>query len=90
MSEIARPLLAGDKPRWSFSNLRADLLTRVAPGESITELPETRFLNDQDEHELVVLCHMFRNGSLLARGYIEKIMGLPTGSDKNMKLPLNR
>lgn len=39
----------------------------------------------ENDQETVILVSYVRSGNTLSRGYIEKITGLVTGSDTNMK-----
>ena len=67
----------------------------VEPSEEcpqITQLPKMRYLTDMSEEidqETVILASYPRSGNTLLRAYLEKMMGLVTGSDCDIEKKLN-
>jgi len=76
----------------TFSEFKKDLLSKDVEG--IDKLPEIKFLDAEAEESLdqdtVMMASFPRSGNTLLRGYLEKIMGLTSGSDTDIKAALNR
>ena len=45
------------------------------------QLPPKQFLDEKSMHDTIILTSFPRSGNTLLRGYLEKIMGLVSGSD---------
>ena len=75
----------------TFKEFKADLLSTDVEG--IDALPEIKFLDEDAKEELdqdtVMMASFPRSGNTLLRGYLEKIMGLTSGSDTDIKAALN-
>ena len=68
----------------SYDDLRADLLTLVSDDEQLN-LPEIKLIEKgNSDHKTIVLASYSRSGNTMLRAYLEKIMGLATGSDGNI------
>ena len=68
----------------SYDDLRADLLTLVSDDEQLN-LPEIKWIEKgNSDHKTIVLTSYSRSGNTMLRAYLEKIMGLATGSDGNI------
>ena len=52
-------------------------------------LPEIRFLDGKQSPETLIMTSYPRSGNTLLRAYLERIMGLVTGSDVDIKRKLN-
>jgi len=82
-------------PNWEFNDYKKHLLERDPQKiAEITALPELHFLSgseDQDsiEQDSIILNSYPRSGNTLLRGYLERIMGIPTGSDCDISKKLN-
>lgn len=60
---------------------------------AITSLPATRYLTDKSDEvdqETCILASYPRSGNTLLRAYLEKMMGLVTGSDCDIEKKLNK
>ena len=69
----------------TFDDLKSDLLSKVEEDEVLT-LPEIKLIEKgKSEHNTIVLTSYSRSGNTMIRAYIEKIMGLATGSDGNIQ-----
>lgn len=68
----------------SYSELKVDLLEAVKKDESL-EMPKVKFVDKKNEDQIfqdhIALASFPRSGNTLLRAYLEKIMGLATGSD---------
>ena len=53
------------------------------------ELPPKQFLEEKSKHDTIILTSYPRSGNTLLRGYLEKIMGLASGSDMDISKKLN-
>ena len=52
-------------------------------------LPEIRSLDGKSPQETLIMTSYPRSGNTLLRAYLERIMGLVTGSDVDIKRKLN-
>ena len=86
--EVDRPVL----PTITFAELKKDLLSKDVEG--IDKLPEIKFLDikvtEDLDQDTVMMASFPRSGNTLLRGYLEKIMGLSSGSDTDIRAGLNR
>lgn len=60
---------------------------------AITSLPSTKYLTDKSDEvdqETCILASYPRSGNTLLRAYLEKMMGLVTGSDCDIEKKLNK
>ena len=75
--------------------MKTSLLDKVGSGDkSETAKPEMHFLNVPDEEnedqDTIIMVSYPRSGNTLLRAYLEKIMGLTTGSDCDISKKLNK
>lgn len=98
--EIERPLFNQDVGI-DLPKLKADFMKKVSLDENnasdespvISQLPAIRYLSDMSEEidqETVILASYPRSGNTLLRAYLEKMMGLVTGSDCDIEKKLNK
>ena len=90
-SEVERPLF-DEGNNWDFDAFKENLLDKENVSE-VTELPKLAFLDGletENDLDAVVLTSYPRSGNTMLRKYLEKIMGLVTGSDADMGKRLNR
>lgn len=84
--EIDRPVL----PIVKFDDLKQEHLNTEVP----KGLPKLKFLdieNDEaEEQDTVVMASFPRSGNTLLRAYLEKVMGLTSGSDCDITKKLNK
>lgn len=89
--EVDRPVL----PTMSFNELKQDLLKRPAE-EEMKKLvkPPLKFLDlneaEAEDQDTVIMVSFPRSGNTLLRAYLEKIMGLTSGSDCDITKKLNK
>lgn len=85
--DIDRPLF-NEGPNWEFQPYKNFLLSKKVAHQ----LPQPHFFNGEDttdELDTVVMTSYPRSGNTLLRAYLEKIMGLITGSDCDITKKLN-
>lgn len=86
--EVDRPQL----PSTMFSDLKSNLLSTEVP-ENISK-PQFHFLdienNEAEDQDTVIMASFPRSGNTLLRAYLEKIMGLTSGSDCDITKKLNK
>ena len=89
--EVDRPVL----PTISFDSLKKDLVSR--PDENVLEAlpkPIHKFLdlneNEAFDQDTTIMVSFPRSGNTLLRAYLEKIMGLTSGSDCDITKKLNK
>ena len=86
--EVDRPQL----PSTQFSDLKSNLLSTEVP-ENISK-PQFHFLdienNEAEDQDTVIMASFPRSGNTLLRAYLEKIMGLTSGSDCDITKKLNK
>lgn len=61
--------------------------------DEVNKLPEVRYLKDMSDEidqETCILASYPRSGNTLLRAYLEKMMGLVTGSDCDIDKKLNK
>ena len=83
--EVDRPVL----PTETFQNLKKDLLSKIG----VSEKPGMKFLSLEQEapdQDTVIMVSFPRSGNTLLRAYLEKIMGLTSGSDCDITKKLNK
>ena len=88
--DVRRPLFEKG-PNWDFQEFKNNLLDQEGV-DKITELPSLRFFDgkeDGNDLDTVVMSSYPRSGNTLLRAYLEKIMGLVTGSDCDITKKLN-
>lgn len=76
----------------AFDELKANLL-RFPTNEDFIGKPDPKFLNDtvkSADKDTVLMTSFPRCGNTLLRAYLEKIMGIVTGADTDIKLKLNK
>jgi len=70
----------------TFEDFKKDLLSTNVEG--IDKLPEIKFLDmeagETNDQDTVMMASFPRSGNTLLRAYLEKIMGLSTGSDTDL------
>ena len=70
----------------TFEDFKKDLLSTNVEG--IEKLPEIKFLDmeagETNDQDTVMMASFPRSGNTLLRAYLEKIMGLSTGSDTDL------
>ena len=80
-------------PTIAFDEWKANLLRQVSSDEKV-EKPEYKFLKVEQQvsqdQDTVVMTSYPRSGNTLLRGYLEKIMGLCSGSDSDICKKLNK
>ena len=79
-----------DKRGWEFARYKEHMLNK---NHIVDELPEKSFfdgLEKMGDQDGVIMASYPRSGNTLLRGYIEKIMGVVTGSDTDTSHSLNR
>lgn len=92
--EVGRPLF-NKGPNWEFQDFKKHLLENDPKTiKEITKLPDLHFMtgneaHDSAEQDEVVMASYPRSGNTLLRGYLERIMGLVTGSDCDITKKLN-
>lgn len=91
MAELNQPRPLFDQGfNWEFKHYRSSLLNKDPKTiEATTELPPLHFFTGEDEddgpeHDVIVLASYPRSGNTMLRGYLERIMGLCTGSDNDI------
>lgn len=85
--DVPRPLFDRG-PNYDFAEFKASLLSSKKP----TTLPEQHFFDgkeESDDLDTVVMTSYPRSGNTLLRAYLEKVMGLITGSDCDITKKLN-
>lgn len=86
--EVDRPVL----PILKFADLKQDLLQKASDGQ--VKKPILKFLDlageESDDQDTVIMASFPRSGNTLLRAYLEKIMGLTTGSDCDIEKKLNK
>ena len=91
--EIERPLFETDACI-ELAKLKEEFNMKLIDAASvIKELPTSRFLRDMSDEidqETVILASYPRSGNTLLRAYLEKMMGLVTGSDCDIEKKLNK
>ena len=74
--------------------MKKHFLTKLDLSDSKTDiLPPLSYLDDQkvtNDQDTVILASYPRSGNTLLRAYLEKIMGLCTGSDCDIEKKLNK
>jgi len=88
--DVHRPLFAKG-PNWEFQEFKNNLLEQE-DADKITQLPELKFFDGEDEGndlDTVVMSSYPSSGNTLLRAWLEKIMGLVTGSDCDITKKLN-
>lgn len=86
----AKTIYRGEVPLAdSYDELYKDLLTKVTPEEALKlKKPEIKFVNiknhQQKFQDTIAMPSYPRSGNTLLRAYLEKIMGLATGSDQDI------
>ena len=88
--EVDRPVL----PEIQFKTLKENLLTKCEPKKEPNQLEimhfiDTKIAEDIDQ-DTVIMVSFPRSGNNLLRGYLEKIMGLTSGSDCDITKKLNK
>ena len=88
--EVDRPVL----PTCSFKGLKQDLLSPPdEKGEKLVK-PSPKFLDlneaESEDQDTVIMVSFPRSGNTLLRAYLEKIMGLTSGSDCDITKKLNK
>jgi len=83
--EVERPILKKG-PNWEFEEWKALMLSSA----KCDEIPELHFLNGNPKpfKDKIVLASYPRCGNTMTRANLEKVMGIPTGSDGNINLKL--
>lgn len=88
--EVDRPVL----PEANFKDLKQNLLTQFDPKLMTNQLEIMKFVDTKIEEDIdqdtVIMVSFPRSGNTLLRGYLEKIMGLTTGSDCDITKKLNK
>ena len=85
--DIERPLF-NKGPNWDFQEFKKEILTNKVAHQ----LPEPHFFDGEDKTDdldTVVMTSYPRSGNTLLRAYLEKVMGLITGSDCDITKKLN-
>lgn len=85
--DVDRPLFEKG-PNWDFEQYRKHILQKACP----SQLPSQHFFDGKEDSEnldTVVMTSYPRSGNTLLRAYLEKIMGLITGSDCDITKKLN-
>ncbi len=85
--DILRPLYESG-PNWDFHSYKTHMLAN----KSVDSLPDLHFFDGEDKTDdldTVVMTSYPRSGNTLLRAYLEKIMGLVTGSDCDITKKLN-
>jgi hypothetical protein len=75
-------------PNWDFHGYKNHMLSQ----KTVDTLPESHFFDGEDKTDdldTVVMTSYPRSGNTLLRAYLEKIMGLVTGSDCDITKKLN-
>ena len=89
--EVDRPVL----PTITFDDLKTQLLQPLdeKDGEDIKDKPQPKFLElldkESEDQDTVIMTSFPRSGNTLLRAYLEKIMGLTSGSDCDITKKLN-
>jgi hypothetical protein len=86
---MERPFFKGKKGL-EFNKYKKNMLNE---NHIVTELPDKSFLDGLEktgDQDGVVMASYPRSGNTLLRGYIEKIMGIVTGSDTDTSHSLNK
>ena len=70
--------------------MQADWFKPITEGEKETlKRPEPKFIKgDNEEHDNTILVSFPRSGNTMLRAYLEKILGIATGSDGDIKAKL--
>ena len=99
--DIERPLFDTDACI-DLADLKKDFARKIniKDGSALTEgfpaitgLPSTKYLTDKSDdvdQETCILASYPRSGNTLLRAYLEKMMGLVTGSDCDIEKKLNK
>lgn len=82
--QVDRPVL----PTVSFAALKKDLLNK----DQVTTKPELKFFDasENEDQDTCIMVSFPRSGNTLLRAYLEKIMGLTSGSDCDITKKLNK
>jgi len=88
---VDRPVL----PAVSFDDLKTTLLTKIKPEQAKSlKKPTPKFLNLHEneayDQDTTIMVSFPRSGNTLLRAYLEKIMGLTSGSDCDITKKLNK
>jgi hypothetical protein len=87
--EVDRPVL----PTTSFEELKSNLLNKDESKKKLSK-PELHFLDienaEAEDQDTVIMTSFPRSGNTLLRAYLEKIMGLTSGSDCDITKKLNK
>ena len=88
--EVDRPVL----PEISFRAMKNKLISDVNEGGTPTDLDGMKFIDlkceEEDDQDTVIMVSFPRSGNTLLRAYLEKIMGLTSGSDCDITKKLNK
>ena len=85
--DVGRPLFESG-PNWDFHSYKTHMLGT----QTVDQLAELHFFDGEDQTDdldTVVMTSYPRSGNTLLRAYLEKIMGLVTGSDCDITKKLN-
>jgi len=73
---------------WTYADLKKDWLTMVGPDEVVSK-PDIKFVKgDHEEHDQVIMVSFPRSGNTMLRAYCEKILGVASGSDGDIRAKL--
>ena len=90
---IDRPLFNEPSNGIKMLKLKEHYLEKQPADSSRITLPQPRYLDDESQEldqETVILASYPRSGNTLLRAYLEKMMGLCTGSDCDIEKKLNK
>ena len=89
--DIERPLY-NEGNNWDFQAFKNNLLDRTDANQNVNALPQLKFLDGLEggtDQDSVVMASYPRSGNTLLRAYLEKILGLVSGSDCDITKKLN-
>mmetsp|Transcript_11080 Transcript_11080/g.16849 ORF Transcript_11080/g.16849 Transcript_11080/m.16849 type:complete len:293 (+) Transcript_11080:1450-2328(+) len=84
---VARPNLK----EWTFKEVQEDWFTKIESEEDRLKVvkPEVKFIKGGDhDHDQTIMVSFPRSGNTMLRAYLEKILGVSTGSDGDIKAKL--
>ena len=91
--ETRRPLFE-NSPKWLFAQYKDYMLERdPVLVEQTKELLNMQFFDGSTgnfDHDFIILASYPRSGNTMSRAYIERVMGIPTGSDAEISIPLSK